>query len=107
MNPSLLNLCRDKLVKVAKARTVITYGKLAAHVKVANQSLGPYLMKLYEEDKSADLTLVVVYTGTDYGRIGEDCKRPQTDAERERYDHEREKVYQKWANGGDGSGGSE
>jgi hypothetical protein len=71
MDTERLNKCRSKLVEVAAARSRITYGELAAHLGVANQSVGPYLNSIYREEVTAerpDLTLVVVYADTGFGR---------------------------------------
>ena len=85
------------LIEVAKAGETIPYSELAALMGLANQSLTPYLMAVYEEDRERDLTLVVVYKGTKYGRFRGECVRPVTPEECQEYDERRERVYRKWA----------
>jgi hypothetical protein len=63
--------CRTKLIETARARGKITYGALAKHIQVANQSIGLYLNAIYEEEivhNRPDLTVVVVYPKTQMGR---------------------------------------
>ena len=59
----------------------ITYGDLAAHLGVANQSVGPFLNAIYREEVEAgrpDITLLAVYAGTNYGRYNSRGKRAQS-----------------------------
>jgi hypothetical protein len=56
---------------VARASGKITYGALAQHLGVANQSVGRYLNAVYENEIALghpDLTVVVVYSKTGMGR---------------------------------------
>lgn len=71
MDEVRLHLCRNKLVELARVRKRISYGELAAILGVANQAPGRFLDKIYKAEMDAgrpDLTLVVVYKGTQYGR---------------------------------------
>ena len=107
VDDALLNKCRKKLIETAAARTNITYGEMAAHLGIANQ--GPWseiLNTIYREEISnqrPDLTLVLVYTNTKYGRycsLGspEQSKRvdPNNEADVMAYDKERDRVYSYW-----------
>jgi hypothetical protein len=107
VDDALLNKCRKKLIETAAARTNITYSEMAAHLGIANQ--GPwreFLNAIYREEMSSqrpDLTLVLVYANTRYGRycsLGnpEQSKRvdPNNEADVRAYDAERERVYKHW-----------
>lgn len=107
MNPLLIDRCREKLIEVSKRWGTITYGELAAHLGVANQSVGGYLNAVYHDlvvDQGLpDLTLLAVYSGTEYGRYnsrGLPAQSVEFDADdpnqRAMYDSDRERVYQRW-----------
>jgi hypothetical protein len=95
--------CRAKLVDVARKRGKITYGQLANHLGVANQSVGLYLNAIYKDEIATgypDLTLVVVYKETGYGRYNSRGRQPQSikidpnnKADRQVYDNDLRKVY--------------
>jgi hypothetical protein len=71
MNPDVKSRCRNKLIEVAERRGTITYGELATHLGIANQGPWDVLDELYKEETDArrpDLTLVVVYSDTGFGR---------------------------------------
>jgi len=68
-------------VATAKKHARIPYGDLARHVGVANQGLGPYLDRIYKDElanAAPDLTLVAVYSGTEYGRYNSRGRQPKT-----------------------------
>ncbi len=108
MDPELVDACRDRLIKVSRERGTITYGELAAHLRVANQSVGHYLNSVYNDlvvnSGLPDLTLLAVYSGTGYGRYNSQGRPaqsvefdPNDQAQRARYDNDRDLVYQHWA----------
>ena len=82
LDPQRLEKCFQKLLKLARARFSqradirITYGRLARHLGVANQSVGQYLTAIYCREVEGkpevpDLTtLVVAGTGKGAGRYG-------------------------------------
>src|SRR5690242_1894567 len=105
MNPQLITRCRNRLIEVSRRRGTITYGQLAAHLGIANQSVGPYLNAVYDDlvinSGLPDLTLLAVYSGTKYGRYnsrGLPARSvvfdPHDPAHRRIYDSDRELVYQ-------------
>lgn len=107
MNPELIARCRDKLIEVSRQQGTIDYGELAAHLGVANQSVGRYLNGVYKDlvvDQGLpDLTLLVVYSGTNYGKynsrglVAQSVKfDPDDPKQRALYDNDRELVYQRW-----------
>lgn len=73
MHEEKIEKCKNKLIEVARARDLITYGDLAAHVGVANQGIGTYLKSIYNEEtrrlEHPDLTLVAVSAKTRFGRF--------------------------------------
>jgi hypothetical protein len=103
-------ICRNILVEVAKARRKITYGDLAKLLGVRNQSLGRYLDPIYYEEIRAgrpDLTLVVVYADTGFGRFnsrGEAARSVKVDPHNpdhvKGYKRELARVYKQWAGKG-------
>ena len=107
MDDTRLNKCRKKLVEIAAARLRITYGELAKHLGVANQSLTPYLNAIYREEMAAerpDLTLVVVYSDTGLGRYnsrGGAAQSVKVDPENSddvrAYEEHLSKVHDRWA----------
>jgi hypothetical protein len=107
MNPTLIARCRDKLIEVSKKRGTITYGDLAAYLGVANRSVGKYLNAIYKDlvvrSKLPDLTLLAVYSGTNYGRYNSRglpaqsvVFNPNKQDDCSTYDADRERVYQHW-----------
>lgn len=108
MNQRLIARCRDKLIEASRRRGTITYGELAAHLGVANQSVGAYLNAVYNDLVIAqglpDVTLLAVYSGTQYGRYNSRGSaaqsvgfNPADSSQRALYDNDRESVYQHWA----------
>jgi hypothetical protein len=108
MNPELIARCRDKLIEVSRRRLTITYGELAAYLGVANQSVGAYLNAVYNDlvigQGLPDVTLLAVYSSTQYGRYnsrGSTAQsvefNPADPSQRTLYDNDRESVYQHWA----------
>jgi hypothetical protein len=98
--------CRTKLIEVARAKSTITYRELGRHLGLPTQSAGKYLDGIYKDEMSAgnpDLSLVVVYAGTEYGpylSLGEPAKKikmkrknPEMCA---KYKAELKKVYEHW-----------
>lgn len=72
MSADLKVRCRAKLVEVAKRRDRIKYSDLAKHLGIANQGPWGMLHELYREEVKAgrpDVTLVVVYASTGYGKF--------------------------------------
>ena len=81
LDAGIVSRCRAKLVEVARKHARITYGDLAKHLGVANQSVGPYLDAIYKDEIAAgrpDLTLVVVYSETGYGRFNSRGRQPKS-----------------------------
>ena len=77
----IVRKCRAKLVSLAKGGRRITYGDLARHLHVANQSLGRYLNPIYEEEMEAkrpDLTVIPHYQDSWYGKFNSRGLEPQT-----------------------------
>jgi hypothetical protein len=96
--------CRVKLIDVARKHAKITYGEMAKHLGVVNQSVGRYLDAIYRDETIAagrpDLTLVVVYSETGYGRYNSRGSQPRSikvdpknPADVQVYDAELRKVY--------------
>jgi len=108
MDPQLVGRCRERLIQVSRQRGTITYGELAAHLGVANQSIGGYLNAVYNDlvvsQDLPDLTLLAVYSGTQYGRYNSRGGVAQSEAfdpndpnQCAMYDADRERVYRQWA----------
>lgn len=108
MNPQLIVCCRDKLIQVSRQRSTIAYSELAAHLRVARQSIGPCLTAVYNDlvlgRGLPDLTLLVVYKGTPYGAFNsrgssaQSVKFDPTDPDQcTLYDADRTEVYKYWA----------
>jgi hypothetical protein len=109
MDQDRIEQCRTKLIEVARARSTITYGDLATHLRVANQSVGKYLNPIYENEiaqRRPDLTVVAVYPKTGMGRYNSrgaaaqsvvvDPKNPN---HVRAYQEELNRVYECWSNG--------
>jgi hypothetical protein len=108
VDSELVARCRDRLIQVARQRGTITYGALAAHLGVIPQAVGKYLNAVYNdlvvEQGLPDLTLLAVYSGTEYGRYNSRggaaqsvTFNPDNPSQRALYDADRERVYQHWA----------
>lgn len=107
MDESRVSACRTKLVATARNRQKITYGALATHLGIANQSLGPYLNSIYKEEMAVgrpDLSLVTVYSKTGFGRFnsgGGPAQSVQVDPANEEdvamYNNELERAYDEWS----------
>lgn len=82
LDPKRVDKCFEKLLATARQRASqrvdirITYGELATHLHVANQSVGQYLTAIYRREVEGrpdvpDLTtLVVSGSGKGAGRYG-------------------------------------
>lgn len=81
-NDELVKKCRSKLIAVAQeAGGKIFYGELAAHMQIGIQVLGKILDRIYNEEKqygNPDLTLVVVYKKSGYGRFHSKGRRARS-----------------------------
>ncbi|HEX3655603.1 MAG TPA: hypothetical protein VHV55_07350 [Pirellulales bacterium] len=67
-----LGKCKEKLRETAAGGDRITYGALGVHLGISAQEVGPYLKEIYHEETQAgrpDITLVVVYAKTGFGRF--------------------------------------
>ena len=103
VDAGILLRCRAKLVEIARNHAKITYSELAKHLGVVNQSVGLYLNPIYEDEIAAgrpDLTLVVVYSETGYGRFNSRGRQarsikvdPNNVSDKQAYDAELGKVY--------------
>jgi len=108
-NTEILARCRAKLEETARKRDLISYSKLASHMGIANQGVGPYLNAIYQEETELDhpdLTLVAVYAGTRYGRFNsrggpaQSVKvNPDKPEDRQKYDDEVKRVWDFWTSG--------
>jgi hypothetical protein len=114
LNPSLVDNCFNKLLEVAKShaptnlRPVITYGEMAKYLGVTNQSVGKYLDAIYirevqNRSNIPDLTTLVVYKDTNYGRynsrgasVRSEKVNPDCDKHRNLYDEEIKRVCEYW-----------
>ncbi len=78
----LVSRCRHKLAEVAAERSTITYSTMAEHLGVANQAVGKYLTAIYKREcegtTNPDLTVVVVYADTGYGRYNSEGERVES-----------------------------
>lgn len=99
--------CRTKLIEVARSRGTINYGDLAKLLGVANQSVGPYLNAIYDDEIAhgrPDLTVVAVYSDTGFGRYnsrGGPAQSvrvdPNNPADVRAYMDELDRVYKEWS----------
>jgi len=81
VDQTLLAHCRLILIDTARNNRKIAYSKLASLLGVANQSVGKYLNEIYKDEIAKghpDLTLVAVYSGTEYGNYNSRGARPQS-----------------------------
>jgi len=86
LDETIVTECRRKIAEVANKSATITYSELAGHLHVANQSVGKYLTEIYKREcegtANPDLTTVVVYADTGYGRYnseGEEAESVRVD----------------------------
>jgi hypothetical protein len=71
LDREIIERCKSRLIAVASARDTIKYSELAAHLGIANQSIGRYLNEIYVNETALghpDITLVAVYAHTGLGR---------------------------------------
>lgn len=106
INKRITVKCKTRLIAVARASSRVTYGELAKHVGVANQSVGRYLDAIYNEEIALghpDVTLVAVYKDTGMGRFnsrGGPAKSIRVDPNKQsdvnNYQDELTQVYAYW-----------
>ena len=73
--------CRSKLVELARKGERITYGELAQHIGVFNQSIGRYLDVIYEKEMESgrpDLTVIPHYSQSWLGKFNSRGRHERT-----------------------------
>ena len=69
LNRTRLDKCRSRLINLTRREKRIPYGKMQTHLGLRHHlNLGPYLDAIYEEDRKHDLTLILHYKNSEFGR---------------------------------------